>query len=87
MKIRWKFLEDKEEIDKYGNLKSYYRESEPWKKPRPRPNYFLQVLKIIIALAVFGIIVLIALSFQPYDWNEAGIIRIIRDTIHQRGWI
>ena len=84
MKIKWKFLEEQENADKYGNLKTYYKDSEPWKKPSRRPNFILQILKIAAAIVVFAVIVIMALNFQAYDWNEAGIIRIIRDAVYFR---
>jgi len=87
MRIRWKFLEEREKFDKRGNLRTYYKDSKPWKKPRSRPSFFLQALKISAAIIVSGIIVIMALNFQAYDWNESGFIRIIREIIRQRGWI
>jgi type IV secretory pathway component VirB8 len=88
MRIKWKFMEEREETGEHGNLKNYYKDSEPWKKPRPKPNLFLQILKVILVIAVFLVIIIAALSIKVgYDWNEAGIIRIMRNIIIQRGWI
>ena len=80
MKIKWTFEENKEVTDEYGNLKSYYKNSEPWKKPIPKKNTFLQISKILIVLVVCSILVFISMNYQGYDWNQSGV-RVIRDVV------
>ena len=82
MKIKWKFEEENKSTDEYGNLKSYYKNSEPWKKPRPGQNIFIQILEIILALVICGVIVIVAANFKGYDWNQSGF-RFIRDVLTQ----
>ena len=79
MKIKWKFNENNE----YENLKSYYKSSEPWKKQSPRPRVIYQILKITLAIAACGVIILLAFSYQGYDWNQSGF-RFIRDLVAAR---
>jgi len=87
MKIKWKFEEDREDIDEYGNLKSYYNDSEPWKKPDAKPNYYLQTLKIMLVLVLCGVLVVVGMALQDYygyDWNRIPGIQIIRNILDQR---
>ena len=81
MKIKWKFEE--ESSDEYGNLKSYYSEPEPWKKPKERPHVFTQIIKIMFSLVICGIIIVIAFSFSGYDWNQSGF-RYIKEVVIQK---
>ncbi|MCL1940325.1 MAG: hypothetical protein FWG09_00175 [Synergistaceae bacterium] len=84
MKIKWKFEEDVEDFDEHGNLKNYYKDSEPWKKQNSKPNYFLQVFLIILAVIVCLLVIVIGLSYQGYDWNQAPGLRILREIVDLR---
>jgi len=84
MKIKWKFEEEREGTDEYGNLKPYYKDSEPWKKPGAKSNLFLNILLIILVLVLCGIVTAIATTHQGYDWNQAPGIRVIRGILNQR---
>ena len=86
MDIKWKFQKDNDS-DEYGNLKSYYKDSEPWKKSNPKPNLFLQILKIVVAFVVCIVIIAVGFSLQEYygyDWNHIPGIRAIREVLNQR---
>jgi hypothetical protein len=83
MKIKWKFEEEDKATDEFGNLRSYYKDSEPWKKHNSRPYFFLQIIKVLFALVICGIVVVLAFSYQGYDWNESGL-RFIRDIVIQK---
>jgi hypothetical protein len=87
MKIKWKFEEHNEDADEYGNLKPYYNETEPWKNLKIKPNYFLQFLKIMVAIVIFCLIVIIVSKYQSFEWNEYGVFRQIRHLMYQRGWM
>ena len=87
MKIKWKYEEDNEEFDKYGNLKPYYKDSEPWKKPDEKPNFYLQTFKIVLVLVLCVIMVIIGLTLQNYygyDWNRIPGIQTIRSILNMR---
>jgi ABC-type lipoprotein release transport system permease subunit len=83
MKIKWKFEDNDKNADEYGNLKTYYYDSEPWKKQNHKPGIILQILKIMLAIVACGIIILIAFSYNGYDWNQSGF-KVIRDVVAQR---
>jgi len=82
MKIKWKFEEEKGDFDEYGNLKNYYKDSEPWKKQDRKLSIFLQVLLIILAMAVCGAVIVIGFSLGGYDWNQMPGIQVIREMIN-----
>jgi hypothetical protein len=83
MKIKWKFEEEDKALDEFGNLKSYYKDSEPWKKQKSRPYFLLQIIKILFALVICGIVIVLAFSYQGYDWNESGF-RYIKEVVIQK---
>ncbi|MCL2146806.1 MAG: hypothetical protein FWH52_03265 [Synergistaceae bacterium] len=75
MRIKWKFEDN--------GPKSYYKNSEPWKKQSPKQSILYQILKIILAIVACGIIIIVAFSYQGYDWNQSGF-RYIRDIVAAR---
>jgi hypothetical protein len=87
MKIKWKFEEDSEEFDGNGNLKPYYKDSEPWKKPNEKPNYFLQSFKVLLVLVLCVTLVIIGLAIQDYygyNWNQFPGVQAIRNILNIR---
>ena len=82
MKIKWKFEEEREEFDENGNLRPYYKDSEPWKKPYNKPNLYIQIFEIIIAVVLCAVLIILASSYEGYDWNMSGF-RYIRDVVVQ----
>ncbi|MCL2767293.1 MAG: hypothetical protein FWE49_00980 [Synergistaceae bacterium] len=86
MKIKWKFEEEQEDFDEHGNLKPYYKDSEPWKKLSNKGNPLLQILKIILALVLCIVFVFICLTIHDYygqDWNQFPGVQIIRSIINR----
>lgn len=83
MKIKWKFEEEEKTVDEYGSLKSYYKDSEPWRKRIRRPHIFVQFLIIVLAMLICGIVVLMSFNYQGYDWNQSGF-RYIKDIVIQK---
>ena len=87
MRIKWKFEKENEDFDGYGNLKSYYKDSEPWKKTSPKPNIYHQILKVIFVLILCAVVILLGFSLQEYygyDWNQIPGVRAIREVLNQR---
>jgi hypothetical protein len=83
MKIKWKFEEEQEDFDKQGNLRNYYKDSEPWKK-REKPNMFYQILMVTLVLFVCAVIIVVGFSLGGYDWSQVPGIRVINDIITSR---